>query len=253
MRGIRQGTQPAITIGSVTLGQGRLQSRIDAVESTGWTLIPADEVGEIHALLGAMGRTLPAGPEGSRYRDLQPYSRDRAPQNSMSAITGTDAQPMHTDRAHTPHPPRYVALQCIDPGEGRCPTKVWALNGPGLARERPPMLSSPQWVFHNRAGTQFYSPIMEVLNCRVRIRFDPLSIYPASFSRDSVASAEACLRSFAKEDEATWERGALLLLDNWRCLHARSSGGGRAPSRRLRRWYIGDRDGLGERAALQQV
>src|SRR6185437_1467560 len=112
---------------------------------------------------------------------------------------------------------------------------------------------SPQWVFHNRAGTQFYSPIMEVLNCRVRIRFDPLIIYPASFSRDSVASAEACPRSFAIYDDVTGESSARLLIDTWRCLHARSSGGGRAPSRRLRRWYIGDRDGLGERAALQQV
>jgi hypothetical protein len=62
------------------------------------------------------------------YHDLRPYDKHSAPPGSMSATMGTGAQPMHTDGAFHHLPPRYIALQCIEPGEAYCPTRLWAVD-----------------------------------------------------------------------------------------------------------------------------
>jgi hypothetical protein len=64
----------------------------------------------------------------------------------MSAATGTDAQPMHTDGAYYHVPPRYIGLQCIELGKADCPTLVWALDLGLLQREGPSVLTGPDWV-----------------------------------------------------------------------------------------------------------
>ena len=46
---------------------------------------------------------------------LRPYTREEARPGSMSATTGTGAQPLHTDGAHLIRPPRYIALACERP------------------------------------------------------------------------------------------------------------------------------------------
>lgn len=187
---------------------------------------------------------------GSNYHDLVPYSRESAPRASMSSFTGTDKQPMHTDGAYSPTPPRYIALQCVNAGETSCPTDVWEIDLPRLKRERCPILTRTMWVFSALGRMPFYSSVVEIFNSNIRIRFDPFCMSTGPDNNEIVAGVEELIKNYARHISIEWEPGALLIIDNWHCLHARGSGSDGAPSRRLRRWSIGAADGLGKQYTL---
>lgn len=211
-----------------------------AFDLNGWVYIsPSLEV-DISELLGSLGPLAPFGIKSTDYQDLIPYAAHVAPKGSMSSLVGAGPQPMHTDRAFTPDPPRYVVLKCIETGEGPCPTHVWTPEIDQLKPERSFLLTSAQWVFDDRRALSFYSCIFEWLQQAPRIRFDPCCMRPASFCRDSIELASAVLSGCSRRATVEWEKEGVLVIDNWRCLHARAAGAESAPSRRLRRWYIGD-------------
>jgi hypothetical protein len=215
------------------------------LEINAWVYIPPAFAGDTSELLNSLGPSLSSCAGGTKCQDLIPYTKFAAPRNSMSAVIGTGAQPMHTDQAHSPSPPRYVVLKCIEPGEGRCPTHLWIPKLDQFARDRSSILTTVQWVFDDRRSSPFYSSILESLKEGRRIRFDPCCMRPSSFCRDRVEDASDLLKRQSRWVAVEWEMDAVLVFDNWRCLHARAAGSARAPSRRLRRWYIGDRNGLG--------
>jgi hypothetical protein len=105
------------------------------LEELGWAWIPAPSRADPLDILSNLGPLIPSNDSGADYHDLKPYSHDDAPSASMSAITGTGPQPMHTDAAYRPEAPRHVALQCMNPGEALCPTHVWSLDIDRLASE----------------------------------------------------------------------------------------------------------------------
>jgi hypothetical protein len=217
----------------------------EQLRHSGRVLIPAGAICDVSSFLRELGPLIPADSENNEYRDLVPYSRTTAPKASMSAFVGTDEQPMHTDRAHVPTPPRYVALQCINPGETSCSTSLWISDTEMLTRDRPQLLTNAQWVF---SGGQkpFYSPIVEWFRQQFRLRFDPCCMRPAGFCQKEISDACNLIKRYARLETVEWHSGTLLILDNWQCLHGRAVGSHEAPSRRLRRWYIGGRDGLGQ-------
>jgi len=174
---------------------------------------------------------------GLDHQDLTPLTRDEAPVRSMSAVTGTDAQPMHTDGAYWPRPPRYIALLCVEPGEASCPTVLWPLDLARLERDRPKILVAPHWVVHRGGHERFYSSVVESQSGAVRIRFDPLCMQLAAGGGQK--EAQELLTNYSSRIEFESEKGWLLVIDNWRCLHARGKGADRALTRRLRRWSIG--------------
>jgi hypothetical protein len=225
----------------VRLNSKSIQSDLDL---TGWCWIPHALSLEPIRILAALGPVLPPRKDGGEYYDLRPYAKDGAPPASMSAKTGTDAQPGHTDAAYCPLPPRYVALQCLEPGEVPCPTHLWPLDMARLQRDRPKALTEPIWIVRGGGHSPFYCSVMEVQYGSTRVRFDPLCMRPASESSWTVETAQKALNSYAHRLDFDWERGALLIINNWRCLHARGAGAGGAPSRRLRRWCIGAANGL---------
>jgi alpha-ketoglutarate-dependent taurine dioxygenase len=214
------------------------------LEFIGWCWIPPASATAPASILAYLGPLVPARKSGADHRDLEPYTRKRAPPASMSATTGTDAQPRHTDAAYFPRPPRYIALQCLEPGEVECPTHVWPLDLARLKKDRPKVLTEPRWVARGGGHTPFYCSVMEVQHAEVRVRFDPLCMHLMSGCSWTVDTAQSALASYSRRIDFIWERGALLIINNWACLHARGRGAGSAPSRRLRRWSIGVVDGL---------
>ncbi len=188
-------------------------------------------------LLAHLGPFLQVRHTGLDHQDLKPLTRDEAPPRSMSAVTGTDAQPMHTDGAYYPRPPHYIAFHCIEPGEASCPTIVSPLDLARLERDRPKILAAPHWVVRGGGHGRFYCSVLECKSGQARIRFDPLCMYLASC--DARQEAQNLLRSYAGRIEFDWESDRLLIIDNWRCLHARGAGADRAVTRQLRRWSIG--------------
>jgi hypothetical protein len=96
----------------------------------------------------------------------------------------------------------------------------------------------------------FYSSVVEIFNSNIRIRFDPFCMSTGPDNNEIVAGVEELIKNYARHISIEWEPGALLIIDNWHCLHARGSGSDGAPSRRLRRWSIGAADGLGKQYTL---
>jgi Taurine catabolism dioxygenase TauD, TfdA family len=155
-------------------------------------------------------------------------------------VTGTDAQPMHTDGAYYPRPPRYIAFHSIEPGEASCPTIVSPLDLARLERDRPKILAAPHWVVRGGGHGRFYCSVLECESGQARIRFDPLCMYLASC--DARQEAQKLLRNYSGRIEFDWESGRLLIIDNWRCLHA--PGGWSRPRRNaaaetLEHWSVG--------------
>ncbi len=221
------------------------------LRTDGWCFIPRGLTNPPTGVLSALG-SLVSSPEGALHVDLIPRAKASAPHASMSARTGPDEQPMHTDAAYDPCPPRYIAFQCLEPGEVSCPTHVWALNLALISKERPAVLTNINWISHGGGRPPFYCPVMDVLRGETRIRFDPFCMRPICWHAETLVEAKQALENYSRRFSFDWERESMLIVDNWRCLHARGRDGDKAPSRKLRRWSIGANHGLDIRFPLQQ-
>jgi Taurine catabolism dioxygenase TauD, TfdA family len=214
------------------------------LDRDGWCYLPAFS-GSHDEILRHLGRVIPNRRNGADFLDLIPYATAAAPRKSMSSIVGLAEQPMHTDRAHSPYPPRFVVLQCLDSGEEACPTLIGRANETAIFSQRARFLTYIQWVFHDGVNAPFYAPIAERSDGRMRLRFDPYCMRSASFAKADVAAAESFIKANSERSIIQWSSGSLLIIDNWQSLHARGPGSEKALSRRLRRWYIGEQHGLG--------
>lgn len=205
----------------------------------GWAVLNVDTAEELELIVQRLGPLIPSR-TGSASVDLIPYDAASAPRRSMSAVVGLNEQPMHTDGAHCHRPPRYLGFFCIEAGEAVCPTNVWPVENDQLRREAPKLLTDPVWVFSDGISQPFYAPIMEHLTDSVRLRFDPCCMQPASGGRFTLSDAIHALNPLTRRVELEWQAGQAVIIDNWRCFHSRGAGSSNAPSRRLRRWWIGD-------------
>jgi hypothetical protein len=194
-------------------------------------------------ILTALGARVPVRGK-TPHRDLLIHTKHSAPRESMSAKIGAAEQPMHTDAAYNPCPPRYIVFQCLELGETCCATNVMVLDPDRLSKDRPEALAKTIWVAHGGGRPPFYCPVMDVRRGEFRIRFDPLCMRPIHGSADAIGGALEILGRYSRQVSFEWELGSILIVDNWRCLHARGQGGHGAPSRRLRRWSIGADHGL---------
>ncbi len=218
---------------------------INALSARGWAYLEPDQRCNPDLLAMNLGPFVHVGAQPATYQDLQPLHADEAKRGSMSSFTGTGDQPMHTDLAYCPVPPRYVVLQCLAVGEFLCPTRVWTPEFRHLVKIRAPHLRRAQWACGARQSRAFYAPVLETYGGGDRIRFDPHCMKPTSCCPNLVEDVQNILREHSTVVSIQWQGGGVLIIDNWRCLHARGSGAGNAPSRRLRRWYIGETNGMG--------
>ncbi|NYF88561.1 alpha-ketoglutarate-dependent taurine dioxygenase [Edaphobacter lichenicola] len=179
------------------------------------------------------------------FEELIPIGRAAARPGSLSSFTGAAAQPMHTDAAYLASPPRYLVFECVDPGEVSCKTEAWVTNQAKLLEERPHLLTNPRWVFLGGGRSRFYSPVLDTVLGIARIRYDPYCMSAAGENKTTLNDVSGLLASYTRQVSFEWTQGAFLIIDNWRCMHARGVGGESAPSRRLRRWYLGAKNGLG--------
>jgi alpha-ketoglutarate-dependent taurine dioxygenase len=204
----------------------------------------------IEQVLNHLGSLVPHQRTNLWHNDLIPLTNERARPGSMSSFVGTGEQPSHTDGAHMLVPPRYLVFYCLDPGESPCHTNLWITSQKALLLSRPRILTEATWVFNDGVQDPFYAPITEARGGLVRVRFDPFCMCAAPSSCGTVSSAEVTLLSYTSFVRIEWSTSSMLIIDNWRCLHARGAGAALAPSRRLRRWTIGAQRGMAERFAL---
>lgn len=222
-----------------------MNDKIASLQSDGWLWLDPSSQYNLERILTNLGAIIPSRRARADYHDLPIYVGNEAPRRSMSALVGPRPQPMHTDSAYLPTPPRYIALKCINPGEASCPTHIWSLDVKRMSAQMPEILTSPTWIVRGGgAFNAFYSSILEKVDTQLRIRFDSCCMIPINRNKQIVTDSHQLIKSYSLHREFHWEKGAALVIDNWRCLHARGIGGDRAPSRILRRWLIGGVDGL---------
>jgi alpha-ketoglutarate-dependent taurine dioxygenase len=211
------------------------------VRVQGWVHMSAPPDIDVGMLVRRLGRIMPSRLGSQEHDVLRPYSETAAPRKSMSAVTGTEAQPMHTDGAYYPRPPRFLLFRCVEPGEAECNTLIWTLDFNLLLKERPPALIQRGWVVRGGGIPPFYCRVFNWNSYGENfIRFDPCCMLPPDRDERAAQAVRARLEAYAHLHVVTWRRGDLLLVNNWRCLHARGDGAARAPARRLDRWMIGE-------------
>jgi hypothetical protein len=157
-------------------------------------------------------KSVPNRPGGNTRDQLRPMEREHAAPRSLSATYGLGPQPLHTDCAHHKVPPAFVIL--ASRRRSTTPTLVW----------RPSL--TPRWsgLFHqgifivDGGSSQFLAPAMAA----GRIRFDPGCMRPCDGHARALVAALSSARHEAHRHEWS-DDGMLLVIDNWRTLHARDT------------------------------
>ncbi|MFN3191264.1 MAG: TauD/TfdA family dioxygenase [Aureliella sp.] len=192
---------------------------IAVVESDGFCCIQETSVSSenLLELAGRFGSVVPSRSNGEPVDELTIRNCDAGRESSLTASYGEGAFPFHTDTAYWTTPARFIALQCVVPGRATLlfDSRTWALDE-GCWRD------FENSVFAVKNGRHsFYG------NCIAKdattIRYDPACMTPKN---SAAHSCEELLAALATQKHDTkridWEQGQIVLIDNWRMLHARS-------------------------------
>ncbi|MDP3896758.1 MAG: TauD/TfdA family dioxygenase [Mesorhizobium sp.] len=164
--------------------------------------------------------------------------RTEAAPNSYSGIYGLGHFPFHSDLAHWRTPPRYLLLRCIT-GYADVPTLM--IDGHDLIDAVTLDILS-RAIFKPRRprdGSVSLIRLCEPMDDVVRVRWDEVFLKPASRIgevadvrvREWLSTRTPTAVSLAKPHD-------ILLIDNWRMLHARSQILPGRESRMIERVYL---------------
>ena len=211
------------------------------LEASGWVRMAAATSATARGIVTELTSSMPDGQKTSKYRELRVQEAGDAPPGSMSSIVGTEAQPMHTDGAFLPEPPRYAIFHCLHPGSAGRSTRIWTLDPSRPNMGLPISFSKISWIVRPTECRAFYCPIIDVARGHQRLRYDPLCMAAISKDKHGILAIEDEIARVSLKNEIVWAHGDLLVLDNWRCLHGRAgSKFDEIPDpRTLGRWTIG--------------
>jgi L-asparagine oxygenase len=173
-------------------------------------------------------------------QSLVPYDISEAPPNTYSGNFGVAEFPLHTDLAHWAVPPRYLALRCIH-GSESVATKVldgWNVTNHFRTALLRTILVQPRRPMRN--GKQLL-PLLERADTPAgfRLRWDSVYLRPATtHSTELFANVSAFISQAQPPEFVLLERGDTLIVDNWRCLHGRTSAHHNAKTRQIDRAYL---------------
>ncbi len=160
--------------------------------------------------------------------------------NTYSGNFGMSEFPLHTDLAHWAVPPRYLALRCLN-GTSTVATHLY--DGTELI-SRFGMESLCMALVKPRRPMQNGQQLLRLLERSdirdiYRIRWDCLFLKPASATAEELLHRMKIFISNVNPVEVVLlNRGDTLIIDNWRCLHGRSSALGGELARHIDRAYL---------------
>lgn len=173
-------------------------------------------------------------------QSIRPRHKYDSPSNIYSGTFGTQEFPLHTDLAHWLVPPRYLILRCLR-GEPDVVTDLLdifsfinflgrdvaegAMMRPRRVRADSP--TGPLSVVFNRSST-------------LGVRWDRLFLSPMNLrGREALEKMTAtCQIALHRKTVVLQDCGDTLLIDNWRCLHGRSSVSESSMGRRVERVFL---------------
>lgn len=210
-----------------------LRQRLDA---DGYAALPGFArnagTGEVAAGLG--GTIAPWG--GPVVHELVPHPN--AAPNTYSGIFGLGGFPFHTDLAHWSVPPRYVVLRCVR-GYVDVPTRL--VDGAVLTETVGMSAMRRALVTPRRpqSGRMHLMRLLQRCGSTELIRWDEVFLKAASrVGREAFDLVRAGIRSTASRSVAVVDDGDVLVIDNWRMLHARPAIAPDRADRRLERVYL---------------
>lgn len=172
------------------------------------------------ALIGAshvLGVPVPIT-TGSPVADVISYRGDAAA-GSWRHYIAQSAFPYHSDGAYQAEPPRWLILYCAECETGAASTLLADPLPHADTADRRLLLSEP-WRIH-QSGARRATRLLERIDGRDRLRWDPMVMRPFIARGAQASERLATLIARAGEVRHAWSANSLLLIDNWRMLHAR--------------------------------
>jgi Taurine catabolism dioxygenase TauD, TfdA family len=214
---------------------------VDALRSNGWALgdlrSPTESAlrNDLVSLASVLGNPIAARRGGPIISALRPTNSEYARRRSLSAKFSVGAFPCHTDTADWVIPCRFVLLACLEPGAGDRKTILLDSTTIGLTTEqRESLHTTPFRVVSGRRS--FFSTVMQ--HGRRFLRYDPGCMRPLAIDGERVLGLLASDSWPELLTAIRWARGRLLVIDNWRMLHGRSSADADDSQPTLLRIYI---------------
>lgn len=152
----------------------------------------------------------------STVRALHPTQSRRG---TFSAKFGKGAQPFHTDAAFLGRPPRFVLLRLVG-GDERTPTYVMDVQRLLVTEQQ--NLENSRWTVFGRPIPFAAGGVGESAGRRV-IRFDPFCMKPRNREAQRCIPGLSFGRIQNRASKITLKHHDVLVLDNWRVLHARGA------------------------------
>jgi L-asparagine oxygenase len=189
------------------------------IAAKGYAVIKVDEDRESITVAAEIGQTITPW-EGGLVQELIP--RAAGTPNTYSGIYGLDRFPFHTDLAHWHRPPRYLMLRCV---RGYADVSTQLLDGEALV-ERVKLNVLARAIVKPRRPQGGSVPLLrlcEKTDTGYRLRWDEVFLEPASKVGDLASQhMRECLANSEPQSISLTLPGDMLLIDNWRMLHARS-------------------------------
>ncbi len=193
-----------------------MQELAAQLEQNGWVvLITASDV-DFERLAYGFGSPRPSRARGPAFERLSVLTQSDARAHSQSARYGEGAFPFHTDAAHWPVPARFLALRSATPSSR--PTLIvdaaTTLASVGLRS----LLENGLFAVVNGRHS-FLAAAWD--QRRSLLRYDPTCMRAVT---RAAARAAALLDKgirVAPSTSVNWSAGTTVIIDNWRCLHAR--------------------------------
>lgn len=210
------------------------------VEMAGWAVLPASPNSSLLEIAALLGRPVESRRGGPLVDLLRPLSVIEAHPRSLSARYGMGLFPYHTDGAHMILPPRYALMRLAAGCSSDRATLISSPSVSALTEGKRRRLANDVWLVE-RGQRSFYASILSdtVLPGKRVWRFDPCCMRPADgFSGESADILQEAMAAGVCHSQ-DWTEGEILLIDNWRVLHARggsdshSTGSGRVVERVL--------------------
>lgn len=167
---------------------------------------------------------------------LRPVGQTRARAETMSAVHGLGAQPLHVDGSHMLRPPDIVVLFSEEPNE--TPTRIWKPEARGRNQE-----AAQHGLFLVGSGRSAF--VAPALDRDGRLwRYDPVIMRPAD-ERARTIAAHLDSTSVLHAQDVRWEgENGVLVIDNRKTMHGRAALAEGDEARKLIRmaFYLGDKN-----------
>jgi hypothetical protein len=168
--------------------------------------------------LGRQLGEIRSGRFGRLVEVLSPTDSSRAQINSLSAIHGHGNFPYHIDGSHFSTPSRYLIFHCTKANGQVAPTYILHQRDINFTVNENEAMRTGVFLVRN-GKRSFYASILS--KDVPFMRWDEGCMQPKDKKAKIAVTALSQLPNNTKRTTIHWTKGSLLVIDNWRVLHAR--------------------------------